>query len=1273
MRRAALIAAVAFLPLPLAAQDDSTFLSRMIEDSLSDAGREVRVIGFEGALSSRARVAEITIADADGIWLSLRGVELDWRRAALLSRRIEVNSLTAAEIDLPRLPVGEPGAPSPEAQVFSLPELPVSVQIGTIEAARVTLGAPVLGVEAVVRLEGAADLAGGEGHARLAVERIDGMEGQVAFEGAFSNITRVLALDLGLVEAPGGIASGLIGLPGEPALDLAISGEGPVSDFAADIRLASDGQERLTGRVGLNADRDAEGEVTGHFFAADLSGDVAPLFMPEYRDFFGDDLSLRAAGRRSANGALNLTELRLAAERILLEGRAIIASDGLPFSFDLALDIAARDGEPVLLPLPGDPFRVDGARLRLDYHGTRDEGWRLDGQLAGFDRPDLRIETLSLSGSGRIGRAGGRVVGGALDFAAGGIAPADPALAEALGPEVRGAARFSWRGGERLRLPQLTVEGQGYRAEVRARLTDLSDALHIAAEAGAEVDDFARFSALAGRPLGGSGRIDWNGTVEPLSGAFDGELSVAGQGIAVDIAELDALLSGESRIDLSAARTGEGTEIRALDISAATLSATARGWLRSEASDLTARLDFSDLSVLGAGYGGALAADATLVQEGGIDRVTLTSTGQDLRAGQEQADNLLRGLMRLDLRAERAGDLVRIEDLRLAGASLSARASGEMRGETRNLTATANLPDLAAMGRPYGGALTATLDYAAASGRETVTLNAEGRDLSVGQAQADRLMRGASVLSLTGHREGGVMQVEGFRFDNPQMTARADAQIAGSARHVDVEARLATLALFVPEIPGPVTLTGRIDDTGAGYVLDLTSEGPGGIGATTQGRIAPDLSSANLRLNGRSEAALANAFTGPVSVQGPVSFDLVLDGPLALSSVSGRVNLSDARLALLDPAMAFRGLNVTADLAGGRVQIAARATAETGGTVQVNGPVGLTAPFPAELTVDLDRLVLRDPSLYSTSAQGQIRVTGPLTGGGAIAGRILLPETEIQVPSTGLGGFGSMPDLRHVNEPAAVRATRARAGLLEQAAGGTGGPSRPFALDLAVDAPNRIFVRGRGLDAELGGAIHLGGTTADILPTGGFELLRGRLDLLGQRFTLSEGRLTMEGRFIPYVRLAATTRADSVEATVLIDGPATEPTISFLSSPEMPEEEVVARLLFGRGLTGLSPLQAAQLASAVATLTGRGGGGVVDRMRRSVGLDDLDFTTGEDGAAAVRAGRYLSSNLYADVVIGTDGTSEVNLNLDVTNSLTVRGRAGSDGTTGIGLYFERDY
>ena len=172
---------------------------------------------------------------------------------------------------------------------------------------------------------------------------------------------------------------------------------------------------------------------------------------------------------------------------------------------------------------------------------------------------------------------------------------------------------------------------------------------------------------------------------------------------------------------------------------------------------------------------------------------------------------------------------------------------------------------------------------------------------------------------------------------------------------------------------------------------------------------------------------------------------------------------------------------------------------------------------------------------------------------------------------------------------------------------------------------------------------------------------------------LTTARLEFQGDLIPNLQIVASNDSDGVTSSVVIEGRADEPKVRFTSSPDLPEEEVLAHLLFGQGIANISALQAARLAGAVATLAGRGGDGIVGRLRKGFGLDDLDLATDAQGGTTLRAGKYLSDNLYTEVEVTPDGKSRINLNLDIRPGVTARGSVGTDGDAGIGIYLERDY
>lgn len=1182
MRRLLVLLALCLLPLTASAQDDAVvterdrdFLTAFLEDNLSSLGRTVRIEGFRGALSSRATFDALTIADDDGIWLTIRGGAIGWSRSALLSGRVEISEMSAAEIDLPRAPAA--GGPSAEASGFSLPELPVSVDIGTLRADRVVLGEALFGAAAVVKLNGTMHLEGGEGSAELSIERTDGPRGTLSLTGRYANATRRATLDLLVAEGADGIAANLLGLPGRPSIELAVHGDGIIDDFATDIALSSDGVPRLSGKVTLRS-TGAPDATPERSFVADIGGDIAPLLLPDYQTFFGTDVTLQAEGRRLPSGRLDLTRLVLGSDGLGLTGRLSLAPEGVPLEAALTARLGIGAAGEVLLPLPGPRTFVRSGELTLRYDRARGEGWALDGALRGFRRDNLSIASMTLDGSGRIARAGtsgvkAARVGGTVTFAAAGILPADPALAEAVGPDLSGRAIFSWQEGEPLRLPVFDVVGQGYAARGSAVLSGPETGTTLSGRISARVADFGRFSALAGRPLGGSAEVSLSGSGGVLSGLFDVEGAITGTDLSVAQPETDRLLQGKSRVTLSASRDESGITLRHLDVVAATLTANMAGRLVTGASDLRATLDFRDLSALGPRYRGTLAGEGRLSEAGGV---------------------------------------------------------------------------------------------------RTFSFDASGSGLGVGQAEVDRLLSGVAELRVVAEEREGRVRLEELSLDNRQLSVSARGAIVGAERRVELSARLADMAILVPDFPGALTASGALTETPTGYALDLTGAGPGATTARVTGRVAADFSSADLSLKGGGQAAILNPMIAPRNVAGPVSFDLTLSGPLALSSLDGRVSLDGGRVVAPTFGIELEGLSLAADLAGGQASVSGSSGVRGGGEVALSGPVALSPPYAGDLSIRLAAARLRDPELFDTAVSGTVRVAGPLLGGAAITGAVTLGRTEVRVPSTGYGTDPVLRGVRHVHEPDAVRETRARAGLTETP-GETDRPVPSYALDLTIAAPERIFVRGRGLDAEMGGTLRLTGTTDNIVPSGRFSLIRGRLDLLAKRFTIDEGLIEMQGALTPYIRFAAQTEADGITAMIVIEGEVSAPEIQFRSSPELPEEEVIARLLFGRGLDGLSPFQAAQLASAVAELAGKGGEGIVSKLRAGFGLDDLDVTAGEGGSTAVRAGKYLSEKLYTDVTVGAEGTTEINLNLDVRPGVTARGTVGSDGSSGVGIFFERDY
>ena len=1273
------------LPSPVAAnEDDEGVIVRLLQGFLSDAGRDVRIRGFQGALSSRATMESLTIADDQGIWLRLDDVVLDWNRSALLSRRVEVNELSAGRIQMFRLPATEPDSalPSPTARPeFRLPELPVSVNIGVLRAGHVQLDAPVTGQQAEFAFEGGATLAGGQGEGSFTAQRIDGQQGHFIFRGDFDNLSRHLALELELSEGAGGIAASLLDIPDRPALALKVEGAGPLDNFIAEIGLDTDGQERVSGQVivgGEARDARAAGDLR---VALDIAGDLRPLLNVDLHPFFGAESRLRAQLERIDEGVISLTELTFNTRTLRLVGRAELGNDGLPRVVDLIADIARDDGDMVVLPGTGGELRLREAALNIEYDASVSSNWQVLGQIDTLRSAEMSLARVDLEATGRLlalgGTEGQPMLDGVFDFAVEGIEAFDPALQSALGDHVMGFMSLIWPGPESpVEITGLAVEGPTAALTAHGFL----NGARFNGFAEAELPDLARFSGLAGRELGGHALLESRGRVNFLTGGFDQVLRLTTTDLSLDQAEVDRLLAGRSRLEADIRRDEMGTVLRDLTLAAGPMSLQARGQHLPEDIFVELSFDSADLSALGPGFGGRIAFDARLDSDGERQALRFEGVARDLEPGELPAAAALRSLLRGETRLAFAlgmeGERIDIGHASIAGEQLRAVLNGHWVGENGDLALDLERLELAGIAPGAAGRLGGSVQLQAdpQERRLALALTSEGR-LASGIPELDGLLQQGLrlVANLVQPQEGGLrveqahITGEGVRLD------LSGQQQADGAAEFALRGQIDNLARALSGIEGGAGLEASVSRVPGSthYDTSFSMNGPSGLALSGSGRIAEDLTLA-LRTSGRVDAAIANPRLGNLSVQGMIGFDARIDGPPRLESLRATAQLADGRFVAPNDGFALEDITASAELMGAFARVTVEGSGARGGRASLAGTITLDRRRDADITVSTDRLRVARPGLFETEVSGQARLLGSLAQGPRLSGAVTVNEAEIRIPNSPLGRAGFIPDgLRHVGESAASRRTRQHAGI--DAASRARPRATPISLDLELQAPGRVFVRGRGLDAELGGTLRLGGTTRDVIPSGSFGLIRGRLDLLGNRFQLTDGSASMIGSFMPFVRLVATTDSGGVVTSVVLEGAADEPEIRFTSVPELPEDEVLARLIFRRSLASLSPFQAAQLALSVATLTGHAESSFMSRARQSLGLDDLDVTTDAEGNTALRAGRYLSENVYTDLSVDSAGRGSVSINLDLSPSVTLRGRADTEGRSAVGVFFERDY
>ncbi|MFC7477417.1 translocation/assembly module TamB domain-containing protein [Dankookia sp. GCM10030260] len=1213
--------------------------------------------GLSGPIPGRIGAARITLADQDGIWLTVEEARIVLDLMALTTGTFRIERLEAARIALPRLPAASdaPAPPEPPSETVlpQLPSLPVAVALDHLGIGRLELGAPILQQDAVFSVEGHAALAVGALRAALDLKRVDA-DGGASLTLALAPTEDRLAARLALRESPGGIGPTLAGLPDQP-LALALTLDGPASGaaLALDAGLGPDFKVTAQGVVRATPDGAFGATLKGEARASPfLPPEAAPLAVPAA---FALDADL-GADQRLALRDLTVT---VPAGSLAATGTADLTTEALDLKATLALVESGRFG--ALLP-PGLGWQAVDAQaaiggtlakpaldLTLRPAALRTGVAQADAVLGPAPRlalkaalPGPSLDAVLEGAEGRLTAVGSLAEPIALD-----VRLSLPRLA-VLGAGSEGALAARVQATGKLTDPDLVVSASSGRIEAAGHvLESLALDARIATPASAprgiatldgKLDGMPLALAFRGQPDGsavqieqgearlGPARFAVTGRLEPAGPLFDGTAKLE----ATDLAPLGKLggvagLSG--RLGLEAKLTPkdgvQGFEAR-LDAPKLGFDGT-EGSLQATAAGTPAAIDWT---IQGRATEGSVNGRGRLAQDNGGWRL-------DLAALEAQAMGeaiRLAAPTRVKLGGNGGIDLAPTALAIARGGRIETR--GTWGPERADVTATIAALPLALAERfapdvKPQGTLSAEIRATGPVARPEIKATLNGTGLGAGADWANGL---------------------------PALTLRAEGSLAGEAAQLRAEL-----------------------DAGPAGRIDLTARLPKGFGP--QGPLTATVD------GGLNLAPLASPFlaAGADRVAGRLALALRADGTLGTPRLGGRATLSGAEYRNAVYGVRVFDLNGTISGDGTRLVIDRIAGRTAGnGTIVLQGSLDAGAPgFPADLTLTARnaRPVVSD--LVTATLNTDIRVLGPVTGGGTVSGTVRILQAEIRIPTT---LPASVPTLANVRQTG-----RLPPGVIPPAPPRPPAPpAPPLNLAVTISAPQSIYVRGRGVDVELGGEIRVGGTAAAPVPSGSLTLRRGTLNLIGRQLTFQRGSIGFQpGSLLPTLDLSAQATSGSTTITVAVQGSPAAPKVSFSSSPELPQDEVLARLLFDRATSNLSPFEIAQIAGAVAQMTGIGGGAAnpLDKVRGLLGLDRLGVGAGSqqsgtggtqrDGQTGptIEAGRYVAPGVFLGVRQGTQGgQTGVGVQVEITPRLKLDGQTAT-GPAGdrLGLSYEFEY
>jgi translocation and assembly module TamB len=1295
---------------------------RLLESETAklSSGR-VRIAGLAGTFPATIDIANLQLSDPKGVWLSAEQVSLHWSPLALLAWHMHIYRLDIGAADVARKPVSTPSASSRPSgnSSSSLPAIDIDrMGVGTLVLEPAAAGmAARLNIQGNLHYRSMMDARGS-----LIAHRTNGTgDYEVIFGIARSTTSARIKLE----EPAGGPLEHLVNLPDLGALSVIASVDGPqnaerlrLDAHAGQLSASAGGTVDLAGRAadlsysvsspamsprpGVAWQRVAlQGRWVGPVAAPHATG-VLDLEGLELTD--GTQLgSLRA--NLTADG--RLLRLRATADGIMLAGPQPQLLQGSPLNLDATLHLDAQ----------GRPFQMTLTHRLLDLDvqavtaGSRSATFNLRlrdlGSLAKLYHQDIRgtmslsgevveqgptTTTLDVSGTGNLAGSSvaSKLLGADARLHVAGTMTTATVAVDTLELSGRALSLSAWAIADRSGPGATTPGVQSLRAHWRVSLPKL---------------------ALLWPTVGGSLETTGtaNGPLQSLSADVQVKSQLAMQGAPPGTVEASLQARGlpsapnavveangefagaPLRLEASLKQAGVNT-YRILipritwksvaidgDMTTGRSLATGRGSLRLRVGSL------ADLqSLVKQRLGGSIDGNFALTPGSGGTRANLDLVARNVEAGGIAGDGQLSAVgplnaLRIELTAQSPN---------LQGSPANI-AAGARLNETRRVL------DLDRLEARYHGQTV----HLIAPSRVMFARGISVQNLRLGAQKAivavdGRLSPALNLRASIHHVDAGL--VDAFV---PKLLAQgtfdADARLRGprsapvgraSFRMTGIKmASTATQGLPAVNARGSARLRSQTADIfaelDAGSASRVTMRGRVPLGTT--GNVA-------LTIAGKLDAALMNSIleTRGERAAGTITVKASVAGTAHEPQIRGMVRLANGDLR--DYAEGIHLGNINARLVGDRgILRIAEMTARAGpGHLSAKGTVGVLQPqMPINVSLSAQHIQPITNDIMTANLDAHIQVAGTLRQRIDVTGDIHVNHASITIPN------GMPPNVATLDVVRPGQAPQPAASSKRLVIG----------LGMTLDAPDAIFVQGRGLDAQLGGGLRITGTSDKPQVNGGFRMIRGTFSLAGTNLNFTSGKVSFNGQglkggidpTLDFIAQSSVVYNGPTTVTLHVTGFADSPKIALSSNPSLPQDDLLGLLLFGKPASQLTAIQLAETGAALASLSGigqgSGGGGgskwnPLTWIKKAFGLNTLSVggasSSSSSGGAAggssqtagasVTAGKYVSKRVYVAATQTTNGTSQVQVNVDLSQYLKLQTRLGNGTATAQGTTPEND-
>lgn len=234
-------------------------------------------------------------------------------------------------------------------------------------------------------------------------------------------------------------------------------------------------------------------------------------------------------------------------------------------------------------------------------------------------------------------------------------------------------------------------------------------------------------------------------------------------------------------------------------------------------------------------------------------------------------------------------------------------------------------------------------------------------------------------------------------------------------------------------------------------------------------------------------------------------------------------------------------------------------------------------------------------------------------------------------------------------------------------------------LDVRVDAPRNLWIRGRGLDVRLTGNLVLSQVDGRLNADGALETTQGTFSFMNKTFRLRRGEVRFYGDpLVPWLDIELGATVGDAEIVVHITGTTGEPELDFQSIPAMDDADIFSYLLFGGPTTRLdqagSDLVQQQAVNAVeAFAIPQLEGGVASEL--GISMIQLKQSEEKDQDLSLVVGKYITPQvlLKYEQSLSERQTYTVRLEYWITRHLSLQSFYSEQRSSGVEARIRKDY